>query len=193
MPAHTDRLARSKMYRQIISQVEGRTGVEFIVLLDNGPMSTGKKMDELYKMARGRYVAGVGDDDIVADDYVGQLVAAIEEHSGVDVISFDHDYYVNGKFRGHTKVSAKFVNGYDEETSTFYRRVTPKCAVRNDICKSFTHPHKSDGEDEAFSKFFSEDERTEFRLLTEHPLYTHLWDTYNKEWRREQCKKWNRR
>lgn len=63
--------------------------VELLVFLDNRRMTTGEKRNHMVRMAAGRYHAHLDDDDDITDDYVMSLIEAIEEHDGVDVITFD--------------------------------------------------------------------------------------------------------
>lgn len=58
--------------------------VEFLACIDNGEMRSGAKRQQLAQSATGDYVAWVDDDDRVSDDYVRQLLQAIE--SDADVI-----------------------------------------------------------------------------------------------------------
>lgn len=73
-------------------QADDFGGVEILCEVDEG--LSGPKRQRLLEAASGEYVAFVDDDDRVADDYIGQLLAATE--SGADVLTFNLDFYRNG-------------------------------------------------------------------------------------------------
>ena len=192
-PAHMDRFPAAIM-GQIDEQAKranisnGSPVVEFICLLDNGPLSTGEKMNRLYEMANGDYVSAVGDDDLVSPDYVATLVRAIVENPGVDIVSFDHTYYVNGEFNALTAVSKDFKDAQTE--GLHHRCPTPKCAIRREICLKFRCPDISDKEDQSMSEWLVGRLHSEVRI--ERPIYTHTWNRENKKWRQGQSKMWRR-
>lgn len=68
--------------------------VEHLVLCDNRARSIGAKRQALVDIARGEYIAFLDDDDDISDDYVSNLLIAIE--SGADVITFRQRAIYNG-------------------------------------------------------------------------------------------------
>ena len=66
----------------------GKLPVELLVLTDNRKRSTGLKRQALLDLAQGRYITHLDDDDMVAEDYVAEILAAIAL-SETDVIVFD--------------------------------------------------------------------------------------------------------
>jgi glycosyltransferase involved in cell wall biosynthesis len=68
--------------------------VEHLVLCDNRARSIGAKRQALVDIARGEHIAFVDDDDDISDDYVVELLKAIE--SGADVITFHQRAIYNG-------------------------------------------------------------------------------------------------
>jgi glycosyltransferase involved in cell wall biosynthesis len=71
--------------------------LEILVLLDNKSKSIAEKRNDLLAAARGRYVAFLDDDDQVSDDYVVEILQAIDLHSDVDCISFNQWCSINGE------------------------------------------------------------------------------------------------
>jgi len=69
-----------------ISDQIGNLPVEHLVFCDNKRRSIGAKRQALVDIALGDYIAFVDDDDDISDDYVSQLLAAIERKP--DVITF---------------------------------------------------------------------------------------------------------
>jgi hypothetical protein len=184
MPSHVERVAEGLMSRAataVHKQIAGNPYVEFISVVDNGIMSIGRKMDLLYELARGEFVAAVADDDVVADDYIHELMSAIDSHRTVDVISFDHDYYHDGVFKAVIKESIKFPYSNNRNTQVYTRSPSPKCAMRTSICKEFSHPDIWHGEDTAFMKWVLPRLKTEHRI--EKVLYNYYYRGQNKRFR----------
>jgi glycosyltransferase involved in cell wall biosynthesis len=67
----------------------------------------GAKRTALLNMAQGQYIVWIDDDDSVSDDYVSELTAAIDANPGVDTITFDITFAVDGTDKNvisrHTK------------------------------------------------------------------------------------------
>jgi hypothetical protein len=57
--------------------------VEHFILLDGGEMSLGKKMNLLYGMAQGKYIAVVNDDDVLPDYYISTILKAAESDADI--------------------------------------------------------------------------------------------------------------
>lgn len=126
-------------------QAEGKP-VEVLALADNARMSIGEKMTVLYRAARGEYVAGVGDDDIPADDYIDALLGAIGES---DVVTFDVDWQAGEPFLDWPVSSCEF---------------RPMAAVRTEIARRFEFPDWWQSEDRAYSTW----------LRAQNPTVTHI-------------------
>ena len=193
LPGHMDRYPfpiLHQLHRQAsrLNDERGVPVVEVLSIIDNGSLSVGEKMNRLYEMSCGAYVAGVGDDDQISPDYVKKLVSTIEENPGVDLVSFNHHYYVNGTHNALTVVSMGHRDSQVE--GLHHRKPTPKCAIRADICRAFVCPKISDKEDQAMSEWLVG--RLETEATIEEPIYTHDWDRKNKTWRTEQAKFWRR-
>lgn len=87
-------LAITRLMGEIAQQI-GVQPVEHLVFLDNKRRTVGEKRDALLRMARGEYVAYLDDDDDISDDYVAELLQAIEEKP--DVVTFKQSATVNGE------------------------------------------------------------------------------------------------
>jgi hypothetical protein len=85
------------LYRELSRQARGRGDVEILAMLDDQKMSTGLKRRALASAARGQFFSFVDDDDWVASDYVESIVAAIEANPSVDVITYDVDFWEDGR------------------------------------------------------------------------------------------------
>lgn len=82
-----------KLAKQIGIQY-GAPIVEHLVLSDNRTRSIGEKRQSLVDIANGEYIAFCDDDDDVSDNYVSDLLRAIETKA--DVITFNQKAIYNG-------------------------------------------------------------------------------------------------
>jgi glycosyltransferase involved in cell wall biosynthesis len=71
--------------------------VEILVMLDNRSKSISEKRNDLLMAARGKYVAFLDDDDAVSKEYMSKILQAIDEHEGVDCISFNQWCSLDGE------------------------------------------------------------------------------------------------
>lgn len=97
---------RLSLLGECLSSMESQctNEVELLVLVDNKQSSVGAKRNALVDLAKGRYVAFVDDDDVVAPSYVSKILDATKHHP--DVISFDvqlvgHLHVPSGKISTH--------------------------------------------------------------------------------------------
>jgi glycosyltransferase involved in cell wall biosynthesis len=71
--------------------------VEILVMLDNRSKSISEKRNDLLMAARGKYIAFLDDDDAVSREYMSKILQAIDEHEGVDCISFNQWCTLDGE------------------------------------------------------------------------------------------------
>lgn len=75
-----------RLTRCLLPQLAGHDCIEVLTEIDNGEMSLGSKRNLLLRKATGEYVAFIDDDDLVADDYITKMLAALD--TAPDVIGF---------------------------------------------------------------------------------------------------------
>ena len=83
-----------RIYKQLNKQAEWKP-VELLGLIDNKLMTIGEKKNRLKAMAKWEYIAYVDDDDEISEDYIDELLKAIEY--GTDVICFGMLYIEDNK------------------------------------------------------------------------------------------------
>jgi glycosyltransferase involved in cell wall biosynthesis len=76
-----------------IAKQIGNQAVEHLILSDNRARSIGEKRQSLVDIANGEYIAFCDDDDDVSDNYVFELLQAIETKA--DVITFNQKAIYN--------------------------------------------------------------------------------------------------
>lgn len=146
----TDSLLRlsAELERQIAA--DSLTGVEIISVLDNRAVSVGAKRDAVLQASHGDYVAFVDDDDWVALNYLSSITAAIREHPGVDVITFQQLAFIDSETPA--LVTFKLGNPNEDHNPTAYRRAAWHVnAWRADLVKQFHFPDSYYGEDWAWA------------------------------------------
>jgi glycosyltransferase involved in cell wall biosynthesis len=78
---------RGDLFRTLEHQASGKP-VEILIENDNGLIPTGMKRQRLMMRAKGDYIAFVDCDDLVAPNYVAQILSAIDQ-GGPPLITFD--------------------------------------------------------------------------------------------------------
>ncbi len=122
--------------------------VEHLIFVDNCKRSVGRKRDALLRMARGRYVAFVDDDDSISADYVREILSATQENP--DVITFQQLAIVEGQTG---RVEFKLGNPDEpfKPDEITRRNAWHVCAWRTSLAILSGFPDCNYGEDRAFS------------------------------------------
>lgn len=109
-------------------QVKGFPGVELLVDMDNGEVTSGVKRNRLIKASKGDYFAFVDDDDMVSDDYIDQLLYAMGRTP--DVVTFR----LYREARHETFIFlANFLDRIRIDQNTYIYTPNPVCCWRRDI------------------------------------------------------------
>jgi hypothetical protein len=94
-PAVPSRMRQLDWLCEKISRQIDECAVEHLVLLDNKRRTVGEKRDALLRIARGKYVAFVDDDDMIRDSYVASIL--VEAQFDPDVITFRQQAWINNE------------------------------------------------------------------------------------------------
>lgn len=122
--------------------------VEHLVFLDNKKRTIGEKRDALLRIAKGRYVAFVDDDDDVSNDYVHQILNASEQNP--DVITFEQEATING-LSGRIDFRLGSENEAFKPGGVAKRNAWHVCAWRRELAILSHFPANNYGEDWAFA------------------------------------------
>ena len=138
----------NNLTEQIQNQIGDDWPVEHLVFVDNRKRSIGRKRDGLLRLARGKYVAFVDDDDHVHANYTNEILHAAKENP--DVITFQQIADVNGQ-----KGTVEFRLGNPDESfkpgEITKRNAWHVCAWRTSLAIQSSFPNCNYGEDRAFS------------------------------------------
>lgn len=175
VPAVTTRTA---MAHKLLAKLEAQATpeVELICLLDNKKRSTGKKRDNLLRLAQGDYVAFVDDDDDVTDDYVSSIIQATADNP--DVVVFDHLCWLNGQgpFVVHPGLAYPNEEAHklDGRWVDVTRQPLHTSAWRRSLALQSHFPDIMYGEDWGWAESLVRVARTESRI--NRPLYYYRYD-----------------
>ena len=127
--------------------------LEVLVLMDNRRRHLGEKRNAMIRMARGKFIANVDDDDLVTGDYFAKLRDALRED--VDVVGHDALCSLNGSPMFLVRTGLDFPNeqprhrsegGYHDIRRTFWHW----CAWRRELALQCPFPEDcNDGAEDA--------------------------------------------
>ena len=140
---------RAKLLHRLLVhlKVQMSDEVEIITEIDNREMTIGEKRNKLLLRASGDYVAFVDDDDLVSDDYISKILAAIKTKP--DCCS------LQGEITHHGKVDIFLhsieYNHWFEKCGIYYRCPNHLNAIKRSIVSQVGFASKNSGEDFDFS------------------------------------------
>ncbi len=88
VPSVFERWPRAVPLAEKLSRLATGKPVEVLWFTDNRQRKLGKKREGLIGLARGRFICHIDDDDMVTDDFVDVILAAITANPDADVISY---------------------------------------------------------------------------------------------------------
>jgi glycosyltransferase involved in cell wall biosynthesis len=98
IPARIESMTATINNLQEQSEATGQgKAVEILVLLDNCSKSISEKRNDLLRIARGKYIAFLDDDDAVSKKYLSKILNAIDSNDGVDCITFNQWCSLDGE------------------------------------------------------------------------------------------------
>jgi hypothetical protein len=119
------------------------------MLTDNKKRTIGDKRNDLVVASRGEYLAFIDDDDDVGEDYVGDILKAIEFNP--DVIVFNEQATLNGENPFVVRPGIEYVNEPCKKVNGKWidirRRPWHWCVWKSSIAKTERVPDSSWGED----------------------------------------------
>lgn len=126
--------------------------IELLIDADDGKISIGSKRNALLHNAKGEYVCYIDDDDRVPEDYIAQILSALETRP--DCVGFNLAYYVDGVLKGTAIHSLRFQtygqrrNGRMMEYERTPNHLNP---IRRELALQAGFTEKNHGEDTDFA------------------------------------------
>lgn len=136
--------------------------VEVLYYVDKGEATIGEKRNELVAAAKGDYVCFIDDDDMVSEDYVEKVLAALS--SEPDCASLTGIiYFPNGssKMFDHSIRHDGWFTGPD---GNYYRTPNHLNAIKTNLVRRFPFKPVNHGEDQHFSNLIKVVLTTEARI-----------------------------
>lgn len=173
---------RSESFNSLVSNLKAQinscgfdNSVSIISLIDNrGDMSVGQKRNSLIEMAKSEYIVFVDDDDIPSNDYVLELMTAIQ--SNADVIPINGFMTTNGGYRAYWEMGINLP--YDTiklNGKVSYRRFPNHIAcMKRELILPYKFKDISFGEDYEWAKRLNDNKvfKTEHRITK--PIYHYV-------------------
>jgi hypothetical protein len=130
--------------------IEHMQEVELLTKIDNKEISVGAKREALLNCAKGDYVVFIDDDDSVADDYIEQILKAIQHNP--DCIGFKIECNMEGI--KHKAIASNIYDDWCENVDGFKycRTIYHKTPVRREIALQIGFKDMRFGEDYDYSK-----------------------------------------
>lgn len=173
---------------RLLPQTEPYDGrVRILAAFNNGSPALPEIRQRLLDAVTTDYVSFVDDDDMVSEDFVPQVMDALETNP--DYVGFQVKYFADGKLRGVIDHSLKH-GGWREEKNPYrwLRDITHLNPMRISAARAGRFDVVSGGQVE--DRPWVERVRASGLLKTEvhipHPLYDYLWSWKGSAWRRPQ-------
>lgn len=131
---------------EMLSPYNNTIPVEILLFTDNKKRSIGQKRDALVQSAKGKYLTFVDDDDSVNEDYVYEIIKAIKEGKGEDVIVFRQQATIDG-VKGIIDFDIKNENKEFNCLGITKRKPFHVCAWKSSIAKEHRFADINFGED----------------------------------------------
>jgi hypothetical protein len=153
--------------------------VEIVTLEDNGEITIGAKRNKLLKMANGKYVCFVDDDDRVWGDYLELIIDALHSHPDVDVVGmsiyWSEDIFKKPRLlvRSPEYKTLWFVKDTDQTVTG--GRTAHWNPTKASIAKSEKFPDVQRGEDAAWSARIANKIKT--FVMIDVPIYNYDYRT----------------
>lgn len=181
-PEHEQFLSRctEELYRQIF-QLGLSEDIEICINIDDGTKTKGQKRNEALKIAAGKYVVFMDDDDMPGPKYIEELMVGINQD--VDCVSLRGRMTTDGhnpEIFEHSIVYNEYrtvpLAGDETAKAIKYERYPNHLnCIKADIAKRFKFPLINHGEDTAWATevYKSGLIKTEYR--TKHVIYQYLY------------------
>ena len=121
-----------------------------ILTNDEMDITVGHKRNLLLKKATGKFIVYIDDDDMVVEDYVTNIVNAIENNRNIDCIAINGTYSVDGGAKQKWFISKDY-NKWYEERNIYYRTPNHISPVKREIALLCGFPSMSFSEDYHYS------------------------------------------
>lgn len=128
-------------------QIGTRNDIEVIGLYDNKTRTVGAKRNELVKLAQGKFLTFIDDDDRISDDYISSIINTIESSPDADCIVFDCITTINNDPNQVTYSKYSINYPYKQEGNQWRGKPAHTMVWLSSIAKKHLYTAKNYGED----------------------------------------------
>ena len=107
-----------------------RNNVEVLIISDNAKRTIGEKRNDLLKLAKGKYIVYVDDDDRLSANFVEQILTMV--HIDADVINYLVEITFDGERPKLVKYSKNY--GHYEAPDAYYRLPNSRMVHKRSNC-----------------------------------------------------------
>jgi len=144
--------------------------VQILILCDTKEYTVGEKRNRLLELSTGKYVCFIDDDDDISDNYLCEIIKAIE--SNADVITFCGDYVDNNRVTPFS-ISSVHRDNFDE-VNMLYRLPNHLCPVKRELALNCMFTNKNFGEDSDYAELLNKIINSEYHINLK--LYFYMYD-----------------
>ncbi len=144
------------------------------ILADFSPknsISIGYKRNRLKDKASGKYICYFDDDDLPTENYLFEIITAINSGYDFDIITFDLNYYVNSVFKWKYIVGLSVGEKQIDQLYFIDRIFFHLCPHKRELVKEIYFPDYNFQEDVAYSDKLKTVVKIEHRVNK--PLYNY--------------------
>lgn len=154
-----------KILNQQIERLKAGDKVEILIESDTGQKTTGEKRNILIERAKGKYVVGIDDDDIVPNYYIEEILkAAVLDR---DCMAINGTMITSQTFSWDIRIA----NGYYQKGRKFYRYPNHITPIKRELAKQVKFPHITIGEDYAWATALRQKGLLKTEAIIQKPMY----------------------
>lgn len=140
---------RSELIKPLLASLERQLTPEVeLIINDHETDCIGKKRNDMLNICKGEYQTACDSDDIISDDYVSKILAALSHNP--DSVGISGIITTDGYNEKQWHISKDFGNWY-EKNGVYYRTPNHISPIRTSIAKRVMFPEISFAEDYEFS------------------------------------------
>jgi glycosyltransferase involved in cell wall biosynthesis len=136
-------------------------------------LPTGTKRNHLIEQTQSEYFSFIDDDDQVSDEYVKEIMKALE--SSPDVVTFNGYLTTNGMHRRNFTI--KLGSRYEERSGHYYRWPNHLCVFKRDKVRHIKFPDVWNQEDYHWSKNIHDRKLLKTEVHIDKDLYWYKFET----------------
>jgi len=154
-----------RIMKQLLDQTKKYNNIELISFFDNKKRTIGKKRDEMLKLAQGRYITFVDDDDRISDNYTDEIMNAIIQNNDVDCFVYNVICCVNNSpIKKICKYGTEFEYGDINGGKEWRGKPAHTMVWKSSIAKQHNYSNKQNGEDIDWVNRACKDIKNQYRI-----------------------------